>query len=301
MQTQSTFTDAGWDFDEIWVIDENNDGYPRFIWEESFRESEFQTMTVVADTATDIGQTTATLRATVTEGDVNGFGFFWGTESYNDEEIPEPSENAFFELSELYGANNGDTSGDYMESPFFYETSASDLLCGTTYYARPLVYRAVQNEGYSIVGLGIGNEISFTTLDCGDEDPAPTPRRSSGGMASPAFFARLGLAVNTESNQSQIQTLLAKVAELQKILAQLQGQSTVSVLPTTPQPVLRIGSTGESVLLLQRWLGVQPQSGRFINITDTAVKAFQRQHGLQPDGIVGPATWAKLFAVFGSN
>ncbi len=34
--------------------------------------------------------------------------------------------------------------------------------------------------------------------------------------------------------------------------------------------------------------------GRFGRDTETAVRAFQRQHGLQPDGVVGPLTWAAL-------
>lgn len=34
MQIESTFTDAGWDFDEIWTIDGvTNDGYPYLLWE----------------------------------------------------------------------------------------------------------------------------------------------------------------------------------------------------------------------------------------------------------------------------
>ena len=32
-KTQSTYTDAGWDFDSIWEIGSDNDGYPYFSWE----------------------------------------------------------------------------------------------------------------------------------------------------------------------------------------------------------------------------------------------------------------------------
>ena len=36
--------------------------------------------------------------------------------------------------------------------------------------------------------------------------------------------------------------------------------------------------------------------GRFDRETETAVRRFQRQRGLQEDGVVGPATWAALTA-----
>jgi peptidoglycan hydrolase-like protein with peptidoglycan-binding domain len=50
---------------------------------------------------------------------------------------------------------------------------------------------------------------------------------------------------------------------------------------------------GTSVSDLQRLLGV-PVDGDFGPQTERAVKAFQRKHGLTPDGVVGPATWAAL-------
>jgi peptidoglycan hydrolase-like protein with peptidoglycan-binding domain len=35
-------------------------------------------------------------------------------------------------------------------------------------------------------------------------------------------------------------------------------------------------------------------SGSFDGVTEAAVRVFQRDHGLVPDGIVGPRTWATL-------
>jgi len=58
--------------------------------------------------------------------------------------------------------------------------------------------------------------------------------------------------------------------------------------------LLKLGSTGEDVNKLQIRLGIDPV-GKFGNKTDAAVKGFQSAHGLTPDGIVGDATWNKLF------
>lgn len=59
--------------------------------------------------------------------------------------------------------------------------------------------------------------------------------------------------------------------------------------------LLRVGSQGEDVTKLQIKLGVDP-IGKFGPKTEAAVKGWQAAHGLTPDGIVGDATWAKMFA-----
>jgi putative chitinase len=57
--------------------------------------------------------------------------------------------------------------------------------------------------------------------------------------------------------------------------------------------ILKLGSEGEDVKKLQIKLGVDP-IGKFGPKTDAAVKAWQSANGLAADGVVGPATWAKL-------
>jgi putative chitinase len=59
--------------------------------------------------------------------------------------------------------------------------------------------------------------------------------------------------------------------------------------------LLKVGSVGEEVTKLQIKLGVDPV-GKFGPKTEAAVKGWQLAHGLNPDGIVGDATWGKLFA-----
>jgi|SRR5262245_16728848 len=71
-----------------------------------------------------------------------------------------------------------------------------------------------------------------------------------------------------------------------------------SALPATDasgRPTLRRDATGDSVKEIQSKIGVSA-SGVFDAMTEAAVRQFQRDHGLVPDGIVGPRTWAALLA-----
>lgn len=58
---------------------------------------------------------------------------------------------------------------------------------------------------------------------------------------------------------------------------------------------LRKGSRGEDVKTLQTLLHLYVD-GIFGNITDEAVRKFQRENGLRDDGIVGEKTWAILLS-----
>lgn len=73
------------------------------------------------------------------------------------------------------------------------------------------------------------------------------------------------------------------------------GGSTI-----TPQhrPTIKMGSTGTYVHMLQDILSSKgfnlKSDGGFGPLTDDAVRRFQRENGLNDDGIVGPMTWAAL-------
>jgi len=80
------------------------------------------------------------------------------------------------------------------------------------------------------------------------------------------------------------------------------------ILPPYPGTLIRRGSTGANVRLIQSYLNTIrmnypniPQlvvDGVFGPITQSAVTAFQREFGLNPDGIVGPLTWGRIMEVF---
>ena len=80
------------------------------------------------------------------------------------------------------------------------------------------------------------------------------------------------------------------------------GDATWAKMPADPDtPVLKRGSTGGAVSGLQKGLlkfggagtATDPgvADGNFGPRTEAAVKAYQAQHALQNDGIVGPRTW----------
>ena len=68
-----------------------------------------------------------------------------------------------------------------------------------------------------------------------------------------------------------------------------------SAMPPYGGAVLRDGSRGPDVALVQRWLSGVAVDGRFGSRTDAAVRRFQRLSGLTVDGEVGPETWDALY------
>lgn len=95
---------------------------------------------------------------------------------------------------------------------------------------------------------------------------------------------------------------IAKVAKLKRKDAELSNKKeecTVNV------EVLKKGSKGDTVRAMQILLagnGYQMEyngkvygvDSSFGNATENALKAYQADHGLSPDGSCGPKTWAKL-------
>ena len=78
--------------------------------------------------------------------------------------------------------------------------------------------------------------------------------------------------------------------------------------PAYPGSLLRVGSTGESVWIMQTYLNALANifpsiphvtaDGHFGPQTEAAVRAFQSQLGLAPDGIIGPITWNSIVSQY---
>lgn len=78
-----------------------------------------------------------------------------------------------------------------------------------------------------------------------------------------------------------------------------QALPALEVSQATGRATLRVGSTGGEVTELQGLLSLlgyyeNPISGIYGANTESAVRAFQQDAGLEEDGIVGLATWRKL-------
>ncbi|MDR1700023.1 MAG: peptidoglycan-binding protein, partial [Lachnoclostridium sp.] len=103
-------------------------------------------------------------------------------------------------------------------------------------------------------------------------------------------------------NISSIYSGVAKLAELTS-----EGER-IGIGESPPTSTLRVGSDGADVILLQfivnyisRFYSTVPfviQDGTYGTETRNAVMAFQRTFGINPDGIVGPVVWNKLFQVY---
>ena len=64
--------------------------------------------------------------------------------------------------------------------------------------------------------------------------------------------------------------------------------------------IIRNGSKGNEVKLLQKFLGIK-DDGIFGKGTEAAVKKWQKENGLLVDGIVGPATWNAMGIISTDN
>ena len=110
-----------------------------------------------------------------------------------------------------------------------------------------------------------------------------------------AFQQRNGLEVDGKAGSATLQKLYSSSA---------RAAATATAKPTataTPFTSLKLGSTGSAVKELQqrlRALGYLNSwaDGEYGEATEEAVKAFQRRHGLTPDGKAGTVTLGILYS-----
>ncbi len=117
------------------------------------------------------------------------------------------------------------------------------------------------------------------------------PRRGRGRAAAGAIVLVAALGALT-AGPAAADTPSAAVPQ------NLVTGDRASAVTPLPWPLLRTGSHGEPVRSLQYLLRSQglpvTVDGAFGPQTGSAVRTFQRGHGLVPDGVVGPLTWGRL-------
>ena len=120
---------------------------------------------------------------------------------------------------------------------------------------------------------------------------------SADGMVGPKTMQALGMKkspVQSEENESA-------PTGTEKSPAQSDERNERIPFGTT-SAILRRGSTGTLTKYLQQMLKTlgyaEMVNGNFGDSTQASVLAFQRQHGLTQDGIVGSETWKELFRVY---
>ena len=114
-----------------------------------------------------------------------------------------------------------------------------------------------------------------------------------------AFQRRYGLTVDGVAGQNTWNELYDEFRSIQS------DNGAPNAYPGTP---LRQGASGQNVRLIQFWLKIARTvysslnnvtvDGKFGAATTAAVKKFQSYFGLTSDGVVGRATWTKLYEVY---
>lgn len=125
-------------------------------------------------------------------------------------------------------------------------------------------------------------------------------RRINGGLNGQAdrvmYYERAKKVLSKDDNAAAA----AAGASATGGAADLSTQNSPGQTPAYPGSPLRPGSQGATVRAVQQRLSDLGQTiavdGNFGPGTKTAVATFQGSKGLSADGIVGPATWAALFA-----
>ncbi len=122
----------------------------------------------------------------------------------------------------------------------------------------------------------------------------------AGVLATPAA------AFAQTSSTTSIQALLSQIAALQAQIAAAQQQQNQIMADLVSQ--MKQGSRGDQVKLLQQMLASDPSiypegtiSGYYGYKTWLAIKRFQKKHGIEQAGYVGPKTLKKLNEIFGKK
>lgn len=282
MRTSATFTDAAWDFEGVWVINTDNDGYPHFEWENPPTEPH-ELLTLSAINVTD---RFAVMRGQIISGTFgsNALGFAFSDASIEIEgegmgevELIGPADD--------YGTIDLDTGIYTLDFNLYFEDreESDGLTCDTTYYYRAIGFTDFADFDSLIISE---NEFSFETLPC--DDVRPTPRRRSSGYSSRALAQEI-FANYYHKNNIEI-PLPENMCSADQIITQnLRAPSRNGAYNSYTKGIVR------EINILQAHLNrlgfnSGPIDGIAGPLTDGAIKRMQTFLGAKADGYIGPIT-----------
>lgn len=140
----------------------------------------------------------------------------------------------------------------------------------------PAVQLDAYHRGVAAILKHLGKDSSFC---CGHKEYAPNRK------PDPNF--------NMDSFRQTVQAIMDGNGPPVPLIPNVEPQPPAG---QPPRPTLRRPTNGELVKVVQAKVGVVV-NGKFGPRTEAAVRVFQRNHSLVPDGIVGPKTWRALDSV----
>jgi peptidoglycan hydrolase-like protein with peptidoglycan-binding domain len=124
-------------------------------------------------------------------------------------------------------------------------------------------------------------------------NPNPEPKPATPVQPKPKPKPR-----NTTTTKPKPVQRQAATTRTRQTSTTTQKQAPVIQYTAQGLPILRPGMRGSQVVKLQEKLSrlgfLKSVDGDFGPVTAEAVKAFQKRNGLEPDGVVGGATWQLL-------
>jgi peptidoglycan hydrolase-like protein with peptidoglycan-binding domain len=208
-------------------------------------------------------------------------------------------------MLKLLGYYRGVVDGVYQESTAIAVTAfqqaaglTADGVVGPSTWGRLLPVSPAVN-GSATGGAIAPSASSSATPDTAETTAAtlafPAPSSIEPTAAPSAAMTNAPAATNT-ANPAPAATGNSDEATS----AQSSNSSTqATAQPTVDFPILRVGMRGPAVTRLQERLRATgffngAADGVFGTETQNAVRAAQRSFSLEPDGVVGPATWGAL-------
>jgi N-acetyl-anhydromuramyl-L-alanine amidase AmpD len=176
------------------------------------------------------------------------------------------------------------------------------VAAGRAYHAGAGSWQGITTGNTSFIGIEAENT-GFTNGP--DADPWPLVQMDAYRRGVAAILTRIGATAmmcigHKEWAPHRKIDPTFDMDDFRRQVAAIMGGAVAQPAPIPKQddanhPTLRRGMTGnaDAVKQVQQKLNLA-QSGMFDADTETAVRQFQRDRGLVPDGIVGPRTWAAM-------